>query len=389
MKVAAISCLKDSKGHLSYMLEQTRAKAKEVRQAAFDALARFTDKDVIDSFIKAISGGDVDLVAGPVSENRSPTLLKFLLKEVQEQLDALLTLKDKAKLKKALTRFYQLLGGFVSRDDKKSGEFLVHCFNEREAIGRLKGTAVDGEAINVRVATLMVLSNSRTAQKALVDAHETLPPNCLGWAMIAAMRTRTPKQVYHLFSPYYSAVVPKKRGHNIVKEKQEVVRETLCEVAGGQMYRLNYGDSDLDDTEFAAVAGDVKIDPAWLDAAVAVADLPTVCCLARPKHKGTNRFLAKILDERLGKRGFVRYETGEALKTMIRIEHPQRVDYFLKALEKEGKPKSGHQYSAWWLLQLIPELPKSAAPKIEALLPKLSDKNVDEVIPYLEELKTK
>ena len=73
---------------------------------------------------------------------------------------------------------------------------------------------------------------------------------------------------------------------------------------------------------------------------------------------------------------------------MILIEHPRTVDYFLKALEKEGKRKSRYYY-AWWLLPLIADLPKSAAPKIEALLPKLNERMVDEVIPHLEGLKAK
>ncbi|MBM80134.1 MAG: hypothetical protein CMJ78_06015 [Planctomycetaceae bacterium] len=227
MKVAAISCLKDSKGHLSYMLEQTRAKAKDVRRAAFGAIARFTAGGVIDTLIKALFSGDVGMVAGAVSKNRSPALLKYLLEEAQAQLDNLLTTKNKAKLKTALPRFYELLGAFSSRKDKKSEQFLIQCFQQREVLGRLSGTSYDGEAINYRVASMMAQSDAKSVPKTLVDAHESLPPSSLGWALVAVVRTRKPKEVFNLFSPYYTATAEKKRGRNPVKEQGKSSRR-LC-----------------------------------------------------------------------------------------------------------------------------------------------------------------
>ena len=389
MKVAAISCLKDSQGHLSYLLEQTRAKAKDVRRAAYNALARFTTNDVVESLIRALSGGDSELAAGPVSENRSPKLLKYLFEEAGKQLEALLKLKDKAKLKKALSKFYDLLGGFNSRDDKRSIEFLTQCFEQREAIGKLKGEAVDGDAINHRIVSLIVRSNTKAAQKTLVDAHESLSPDCLRWAMIAAMRTRPPKQVYDLFSPYYTAAVPKKRGQNLIREKQEAIRNTLREIGGKQRYSHRHDYDEFDDgSGFAELTERAKLAPSWLDAAVTAKDLTTVNILARPKHDATNRFLAETLDEMLAKSSGGDCESAEVLNTMIRIGHAQAVEYFLKSLERLGKRKSRYYY-AWWLVRLIPDLPKSAAKKIEAILPDLNETIVDEVIPHLEQLKAK
>ena len=390
MKIAAISCIKDSKSHLPYMLEQAGAKAKDVRRAAFCALARFTGNNVVDSFIKALSGADVELAAGPVSENRSPRLLKYMLEEGQRQLDAIQTLKDKAKLKKALTGFYRFLLAFNSREDKQSIKFLIGCFEQRDAIGKLKGAEFDGASIIHRVVSLLVRSNDKTAQAALVNAHETLPPECLCWAFVAAMRTCSPKKVYSLFSPYYLATPPKKRGKNPIKEKQDTIRDTLCEIASGRQHRRYYDFyHDLEQNiGFVELTTGVKIDPAWLNAAVASEDMTVVHVLAKPKHKGTVSLLEKTMDQNLAKSGATDHECAEVLNTMIRIGHPKAVDYFLKALEKAGKRKDRYYY-AWWLLRLIPDLPKSAVSKIEAILPSMNEKIIDEVIPHLEELKAK
>lgn len=391
MKVAAISCLKGSKKHLSYMLGQSVAKAKEVRQAALNAIATFTDNEVVDTLLKALAGKDLGIAAGPVSQNRSPKLLKQLLEDSQTQFDEMLSTKDKAKRKKAVSRFHGLLSAFVTRDDKKSEAFLTGCFDQRDAIAKVKSDGIDGASVIQKLASLMVRSNSKAAQKQLVDAHESLEPEVLEWAIIAALRTRTPKQVYDLFAPYYLAKPEKKRGRNPVKMKQEVVSDNICRVASGHCRYRHYYDWDYDfdlDSEDGSLTEGAKIDPRWLDAAVKSNDLSVVMSIAQPKHKGAISLLSKTMDEKLKKKGDSDYEMSEVLETMNRIDHPKVVDYFLKALEKEGKGTKRYYY-AWWLVHLIPQLPKSAAPKIEALVPSLNERTIDQVIPALEELKKK
>ena len=67
--------------------------------------------------------------------------------------------------------------------------------------------------------------------------------------------------------------------------------------------------------------------------------------------------------------------------------YPQAVEHFLAALQKVGTDKQ--QYYAYWLARLIPSLPKAAAARIEALLPGLDEKMVDQIAPYLAELQAK
>ena len=73
------------------------------------------------------------------------------------------------------------------------------------------------------------------------------------------------------------------------------------------------------------------------------------------------------------------------LRTMARVNHPETTDSLIAVLSKHAK-------SAWgwyWIAPLIVELPKEAAPKLEALLPTLPDKAVDQLIGYVAELKNK
>ena len=123
---------------------------------------------------------------------------------------------------------------------------------------------------------------------------------------------------------------------------------------------------------------------------VEIEEMEMVMALARPNHKAAIGFLKTRVDNGLKKKGTdVDYELSEVLATMNRIKHPDIVEYYLAALEKFGKGKNKRYYYAYWLLRLMPDLPKKAASKIEALVPSLNEHVIDEIIPYLEQLKAK
>ena len=50
VKIAAIQCLGDSPEYLSYMIEQSKAKAKDLRGAAYHALCKLPDPEALEVF---------------------------------------------------------------------------------------------------------------------------------------------------------------------------------------------------------------------------------------------------------------------------------------------------------------------------------------------------
>jgi hypothetical protein len=393
MKVAAMECLKGSKDHISYLLGQTSAKSKDVRRAALEGISEFDSEEVFETLKKALSGADVDLAVGPTSRSRSAKLLHFVLEEGQRQLDELLAAQAKAKLNPQLSRFLTFLSCFTSRTDKNADAFLVASFRRRDELQTLKGNQ-SGQDIVRRIAGLLVGNNSKAGQKLLVDARDTLEPNLLTLAMLAAARTKKPKDVYDSFSPYFLAQPAKKKRSDPAGEKREVVRSVIHRLAKGDRGhyygRHGYFGEYGDDLNYGKLVEEITLDPRWLDAAVAIKDVETVIALARPKHKGTVSVLKEAMDAGLNASGGnFDNKLASVLDTMNRIDHPDTVECYLAALEKAGKATGNRYYYAYWLLRLIPDLPKKAAPKIEALLPSLNEKVIDEVIPYLEQLKAK
>lgn len=385
VKLAALECLKGSREAIPYLLEQAKAKSHEIRRVALRSLAEFTDDAVVDALIQALSGKDHELASQAVSRNQSPRLLAFLLAEAEKQLAGLLV-ANKDEAKERSVRFYALLACFASRRDKQSVAFLTRLFERREAIGHVKGDC-SGQEINRRIAAILVQTDSKPVLKLLVDSHATLPAELLDVAMVAAIRSRKPSEVYDLFCPYYlGAIDGKKKGRDQASRKGECVRSLLSRWA---LRGSIDGDFQFDDENAVASQKEskVELDPRWLDAAVQRNDLEMVLALARPNHKGACRLLSDALATLLKKKGDMGYDVACILNTMIRIHHPSTVETYLEALQRAAASSS--HYHVYWLARLIPELPPTATPKIEALLPSLPEKLVDQLAPHLVELKAK
>jgi hypothetical protein len=389
MKVAALQCLEGRQEMLSYLLEQSRAKSADVRRAAYRSMAQSNEKDVVECLIQALSGADLKLAAEAAGQNRNPKLLAFLLEESAKELQEVekLAAKNKKQASKSAERLYNLLRCFESRNDKQSIAFFKQLFERRGEIGQWK-TEIGGEQINRLVAGLLVRTGDKAALALVADAHATLAPEVLDWALLAAAKTRKPKEIYDAFVPAYLAPTGKKR--NDAAARRERVRELLLMLAFGRTYaHYRYGGAVYtfgDGADLSEFIQGVELDPRWLDAAIQSEDLQLVEVLARAKHKPTWEYLSRWMDAMLKKRDFD-YQCSNVLETMIRTEHPQAAEYFVATLKKIADGRASHY--AYWLARLIPTLPKSAAPQIEAVLPTMSDKVVNQIAAYLAELQAK
>jgi hypothetical protein len=75
---------------------------------------------------------------------------------------------------------------------------------------------------------------------------------------------------------------------------------------------------------------------------------------------------------------------------MIRVDHPGATDAVIELIKKFARAKSTYGYYAfsYWVGRLIPRLPRAEAlPKLEALLPTLPEKMIDQLLDYVTELK--
>jgi hypothetical protein len=372
VRIAAIGCLGETPDDLPFLLEQVKSRAKDVRAAALKALGNSGADEAAKVLCEAITGADLVLALEPLRQSRNPVVTSSLLAEADKQFDTLLAGKEKdvKKIGKQNERICQLLECLRERTDKETEKLLSRMFGQVEQIAALKGTT-SGLDVVERLVSVMAVSSS-TVQSELVDAHETLPAEGLGEAFLAACRCRKPVEVFSLFSPYLTAKINlKKKNQSPAYAKQSAIMNLLLR---RQWYH---------DPEERLIADD--LDPRWLDLAVQLGDGDLVLALAVPGHAGANALLTKLFRERLGK-SVIEYHVITILDTMIRVGHPEATDAIIELIKKQAKAKT--YYSHYYLGHLIPRLPKAdALPKLEALLPTLPEKMIDQLLGYVTELK--
>jgi hypothetical protein len=380
VKVAAIECLGGSSEDLSFLLEQAKAKAKDVREAALKALGKSDSGEAINVLKESLESGDIDLAIEPIRASTSPQLLKFVHEQVKSQLQTLLGGKEKDKkvVGKHASRMLSLLGCVRGKEDQASDELLVWAFGQRDKLESIKAEP-GGKDIEQRLISLMADGPGK-ARDTLIDSHASLDDEGLGHAFATACRTRKPAEVYAMFSPYLSAKVDdKKKKRDPAFAKREAISDVLT-----QHWRWRSYDA-LDEEDNESKLAD-KLDPRWLDLAVGQRHMELVQALARPGHAAANKLLADVFDERLKKSKDL-WEVSQVVQTMVRVQHPGATDATIAVINKHAKGNQG--YGLYWVGQLIPSLPKEALPKLEALLPTLPEKVIDQLLDYVTQLKNR
>ena len=380
IKIVAIECLGAQPEDLTFLLEQAAAKAKDVRGAALKALAKLDADEALEALKKGLTGADLDQCIHPVRENRNPKLLKFVIDETQKELDNVCQSKDKKAIAKSSDRVESLLHCIDGRDDKVTEAFLLKCFDRRAELLGVNCEDV-GTNLNNRIASLMSSATKKT-QQMLVNSHASLDPDTLDTAFDAACRSMKPVEVFNMFSPYLTAKVDeKKKGKDPAFAKREAIAEAIT---NDWRWRRHHHRVVDDGSEQKPISWD----PRWLDLAVGLKNLQLVSTLARPGHAGANALLSEAFATNFKKSKVVN-DCDWPLATMVRVQHPDAVSSLVAVLAKHATPKAKYTWGVYWVARLIPDLPKSAAPILEELLPTLHEKAIDELVEHVTALKNK
>jgi hypothetical protein len=382
MKVAAEECLGTTDDDLVYLLDQARAKAKDVRAAALRALtAAGTNKtEVLATLKKAIAGADLELIVARVKKSRLPEIQAYVLEQARTLTAELLKCKDKAQQGAAVMRLQQLVTCLEERSDAPAETFLLELFEKAPALAAIKSEP-SGADLNEWVAHVLSHGTPKMQQR-LVAAHKTLTGGMISPAVYAARAILTPAKFYEEFSPLLMGLSDKRaKKKSDAQDRAEAVQQVLTSTGEHYIYRRWVGwmppHERREDQKLK------ELDSRWLDAAVSAGSVDLVCAMARPGHDGCNRFLSDQL-AKLKRTN----EAQEVLRTMVRVQHPDAADAVIDALKAQAKETS-YFYFSYWYGRMIAALPRSALPRFEELLPTLPDKMVDQLMDSVLALKNK
>lgn len=359
VKIAAIECLGAEKEDLAYLVEQAGSKTADIREAAYKALAKIDDPAAIAVLAKAITGKDLLMVAEVISESKSDKLADLVVAEVRRGWDELRKIKDKKKVSEAADRLTDLIRALPEREYPAADALTLELFNRRAEMAKVKGTGYSGADV-VEAVFERMCDGPKTLQVALAHAHAELDDE-LSMAVRAGRESLPPAEVYDLYAPYVEATVGKKRGR---KDKAFDKRDAVLDGLDADYIPTYWYDDVNDDDKRPA------LDQRWLELGLRIEELSLVNAAARPGHKGAHAFLTKVVNGELKKKSS--HTMDDIVATMARLDHPGAADALIASYEKFVMKKKGYTYS-YWYDDVIPMLPKSALPQLEAFVPKLKD----------------
>lgn len=395
VKVEALNCLAGRKDAADYLLDQVKARAKDVRSAAYRALAPLDLPDVIPVLKEALAGNEVELVADHVGRNPNKGLQKFVVTEAERQLKHLLSsavpaAKKKQPTKKSLTKqvdnFAELLNALRGRTDKGAVTLLIGMCEQAAEIHKLQGTYVDGANINYKVGELLLSTGDKQALEKLIEAGRNQTTGAEGLSFLASCKLHSPKEVFEQFSPIYKhRPSGRKKADQEARERSEVLAQSLATITRRE-HDWEYHEAD---EQTRNMIDKIKLDPRWLDTAIAIDDFDTVVSLARPKHKGLHHYLsAKVKAELERKTWSPDYHFGLVMRMIVETGHPDLMELFLPPLERSLKATHQRWYVAYQFLPLIPQLPETAIAPLQAMIGNISNnETLDAFVGAVDELR--
>jgi hypothetical protein len=320
---------------------------------------------------KAITGKDLELATSAFREGQSDRLTNLLVAEVKKEWDALAKTKTKAQVNEKVVRLVRLIESLPGEAHKAADTLTLDLFARRAELAKAKGINFSGSDVVDAVIAHMA-HGPKPLQATLARAHAELEANDLSSAFHAARRALPAAEVYDRFSPYLIAKVDEKKK---AKDPAWVRREAIIDALDGDYIHWHYYEDETLP----------PLDTRWLDAAVRIKHLGLVNALGRPDHKAAQAFVEAEYDAVL-KKSKKPDDLSDVITVMVRLEHPRATDALLASYERTIGKANAYTY---WYHGLIPQLPKSALPKLEAVIPKLKDHALDQWVEAIQELRDK
>ena len=364
LKVVAIGCLGESEQDFSYLIEQSKARAKEVRGAALCALLRRSrqNSDTLQPLLKAITTEDIELIASVISAQRIAELDAAVIEQLQKQVDALFESKDAKKLAAGIIQVQHLLRALHTRNDQACEQLLLDLFARAPKLAKLKGDP-SGADLNEAIAYAMSRV-SGGVKKHLAEHAMQLRGESFRAALQAASDVYSPEDFYQCFNPVLESFKHKKGGTDI--ERAEMLESLLSGQRWDSPHHLLQ----------ERTPGERNIDSRWLDLAVDIGRTELVCALLRPNHTKAAAHLASFFGTKGagGKDIWLRFRVLDAL---AKIHYENLAALVVQVIENDVKVDAW--YARYGLRKVLPLLPTALLESLIPKYPKLADAFIDAI----------
>ncbi|TCM96361.1 hypothetical protein EV294_105228 [Paenibacillus sp. BK033] len=338
LKIAAIELLSGYEGQEGFLLEQSREKRKEVREAAYYALARLSTIPCQDRLFEAVASKDAELVIYPIRKCSALALHKRIIGHADEQLVRYAASEGKAKEAALQQLYYDLrcLSGHAN-------ELAEAAF---PMLGKLMATdefmTADAGGVQDAAAELLLAMESEAADRFAIGLHSAYKGKFIGYSFRAAFRQLSPAELY---DRYADAIKGRSAPAKLLQQAiQQIVHDQLAS-------------SD----ERADAVPQEAWDRRWVKALAGQDLTDLVCAFTHENDRDVTSYLVSKLKD--GSR-VNDYRTQNVLLTLFRVGFKEAPELFMGMLE--NKTSRSFYYIDWRMKQLFASMPKAYAPRLRA-----------------------
>ncbi|MGF7035167.1 hypothetical protein J2T17_006172 [Paenibacillus mucilaginosus] len=339
LQVAAASILGDYEDQEAALLEASRSRRKELREAALLALSRIPSTKAADRLMECLaSEKDAPLAVEPLRLSQNPALTARVLSHAE----GLLAEFGGAEKPEAglIARMAAAVSSLGTKREEDVFSFLQKLLASPHFMKRETGE------IQEEAAGLLLESGDPQALGFVESLHGEWNHRLISFALRAALRRLPPEAVYERYAPY-------------VKEKKTAAAKELLQT----IRRLTTGLSRIGDGAREAREAQ-PWDDRWLPLFIRLDEEELVCRFVpeAPEPEAAAYVLAK-LDAQGGRRG---NNPAPLLTALFRMDEALASERLLHVIEQRTLAGS------WWYIEydlqrLLQELPASFADRLERL----------------------
>ncbi|MBN8246065.1 MAG: HEAT repeat domain-containing protein [Verrucomicrobia bacterium] len=366
VKAAAIACLGQHEDYLPLVLEQAKARNKQVKAAALEALATQDRPEANDLLVAEIQGKDLAEMATILRRDPSPALVNAVLAEASKALA--LALKNN---RPGVERLAVALHCLENQRDPNTEDLLLRLMNGVQGMGSasLAASNLGGSGIPKQAAELLYRIGSPRSLESILASREVLPLDCFQLVVQTAIRSWPPARVFDEFAPLLkSRKAADKKKVGPIENAMGIALDREEWAALAEDSSRNLGLRPLQDAEW---------DPRWLDVALEADQHLMVCYLARPGHPAAIEYLVKSLAS--GRP----VDAPFSIRALSWCQYPRLTEVFMELVTKSTQGVRQVSWATQKLFQSARHLPAADLPKLESFAATLDEKFME---PFLEAL---
>ncbi|MEI7028152.1 HEAT repeat domain-containing protein [Paenibacillus sp. y28] len=361
VRAAATELLGYNPDQEPFLLEQADEKRKELRAAAYTALARLGSDAAVERLSRAFASKDRDLAIEPIQLCQADELTRRMLEEADKALEQVHAAPGKSKDKERNKAVEHLMACVQALEGRRGPEvmaFLDKLVSTKDNMVSNRDTVQ--QAAGELLAELGIPEEEWFAARlhGLYDAHNR---TFFIFNFRAAVRTLSPEEVYDRYAP---ALLSRRSpvAYELLRAIQDLtpsVREQVLHE--GRTYAPDWRQT---------------WDPRWLDVFMKRDDRELVCAFAQPEDKRAVFYLTNRVKNAPD---YTSHSTVHMLLALFQMKHPEAPDLVMLCLQKLTDRPNIYMYLDQAHRAVLLMMPGSYVERLEQLA---------EVFPFKSTLRT-